>query len=104
MADPEERARHHCEPFVFVGSVLTVSVIIENESELRLTGWSGKPGTCGLFIFDSRPGNWHPANLIDQSPNMLFELIQIIVYDADLTAVQKLIEKGASIQQTRLIG
>jgi hypothetical protein len=35
---------------------------------------------------------------------MLFELIQIIVYDADLAAVQKLIEKGATIHQTRLIG
>jgi hypothetical protein len=72
--------------------------------ELRLTGWPGKPGPCRFFIFDSRSGNWHPANLIDQSPNMLFELIQIIIDDADLTAVQKLIEKGASILHTRLIG
>jgi hypothetical protein len=35
---------------------------------------------------------------------MLFELIQIVIYDTDLTAVQKLIEKGATIHQTRLIG
>jgi hypothetical protein len=72
--------------------------------DLRLTGWSGKPGPCWFFIFDCRPGNWHPAHLIDPSPDMLFELIQIIVYDADLAAVQKLIEKGATIHQTRLIG
>ena len=99
MADPKERARHHCEPFVFVGSALTVSVIIENESELRLTGWSGKPGTCGLFIFDSRPGNRNPTHLIEQSPNMLFELIQIEVHDRDLAAVEPLIEKAATLQK-----
>jgi len=72
--------------------------------KLSLTGWPGKPGPSRLFIIYGRPGNWHPANLIDQCPNMLFELIQIVIDDADLTAVQKLIEKGASIQQTRLIG
>jgi hypothetical protein len=72
--------------------------------KLRLTGWSGKSGPPRLLIIYGRPGNRHPANLIDQSPDMLFELIQVVINDADLTAVQKLIEKGAFIQHTRLIG
>jgi hypothetical protein len=72
--------------------------------ELRLTGCPGKPGPSRLFIFDSRYGNRNISNLVEQSPDVLFELIQIVVHDANLAAVKSLIEKGASIHQTLLVG
>jgi hypothetical protein len=36
------------------------------------------------------------------SPDVLFQLIQIVIQDADFTAVQFLAEKRASVQQTIL--
>jgi hypothetical protein len=34
---------------------------------------------------------------------VLFELIQIVVHDANLTAVKPLIEKGAAFQQAAIV-
>ena len=59
-----------------------------------------KSGTILDLIVACGPWFRHAIIPVQLSPDVLFELVQVVVHDTDLTAIQTLVEHCAALQET----